>query len=867
MKFFFTTIIFVLLGILGLEAQTVLLETFDSTTVPTGWTRTQAVGDGWKFSTSADYDVANILDHTGNNGNYAWVDFSGNDANVVLESPIVNVSTLTTPFLEFYFESHSTRPLNPFNLMYLEAWNGTTWVNVHTFQGNTPFGWDHYEFNMTSYVYGGSNLRFRFRCESGGASNDYQNDLLLDDVRVMEAPPCPRPNNLVDSNITTSSVDLAWVENGTATSWQIQYGPQNFSLGSGTIVNATTNPTTITNLNPNSTYSAYVRSTCSANDTSQWVGPISFNTTCLTSSAPWRESFDRNSTPNCWTESGSESWNYSTSASFGAFNAGDHTGNNGNYAWIDGSSPFGSNQISNLETPFINVSTLSFPILSFWVFSNNPTDNTYNTLEVEVYDGANWNLMKTINSDQGNNWNNITLNLKSLNITGPIKARFKVTENSPGRSYYNDILIDDVEVKEAPNVGISAILGIQPTYCNIPVNIKLVVENRSAEVEKNVPWAIESNGAIIANGVIPTFNPNSMDTISLSLGNVGPIGSSAMIKAYTHYPPDQNSSNDTLTANMKVSYIGLAANITKQISCSGDTNGEITATSQNGLPPYSYTWSNSQTTAIATGLAAGTYTLTVTDSIGCSTTAALTISNPPVLNISTTATDLICNSNNSGNINTSVSGGVPNYSYQWSNGSVSPQLVNATAGTYTVSITDVNGCQLIDTVTLAEPTALVTTVQDNGNGTATTTVSGGTAPYTYQWSPNLNNQTTATATGLVDNNIYYVVVTDANGCKDVFSFKASVVVGTNPIGIAKNEEAKLTPNPASYTSFLDLKNVAGQISITITNTTGQVVFQQKAIIATGDLIELPVKQLNAGMYVVQATNGSNKWVKKLVVIK
>lgn len=864
MKLLFTTFLFLLLGSLGLHAQTVLLETFDNSSVPAGWTRTQTTGDGWKFSTSAGYDVSAILDHTGNGGNYAWVDFSSSDAGVILEAPVVDVSTLTTPYLQFYFESHYSGTLNPFNIMYLEAWNGTTWVIVNTFQGNTPFGWDEYGFNMTPYIYNGSDIRFRFRCEEGGAGSDFYNDLLLDDVEVMELPTCPKPSNLTATNLTASGADIAWVENGTATNWEIQYGPQGFMLGTGTTISTTTNPTTLTTLNASSTYGVYVRSICGPGDTSQWTGPVTFATACATITPPWIESFNGGSTPICWTESGSEPWRYNTFAGYAAANAGDHTGNNGNYAWIDGSSPSGPNQISTLETPFIDASVLASPLLSFWIFSHNPTDNTYNTLEVEVYDGANWNLMQTINTDQGPTWNNVAIGLAGLNITGPIKARFTITENSPGTSFYNDILIDDIEVKEAPNVGVNAILGVQPVYCNSAVNVDVVVENKSSNTEGDVPWAVESDGIIIASGVITTLGPNAMDTIPLSLGGVGPAGPNAMIKVFTYYAPDQTYSDDTVTATMGMSYTGVSASVSSQVGCAGGTNGEIMAMGQNGILPYDYAWSGGQTTATATGLAAGTYSLTVTDSIGCSTTAVLTLNDPPVMNMTATGTDLTCNGDNSGMVSTSVSGGIPGYTYMWSNGAMSPQLMNAAAGTYTVTVTDANGCELVETVTLTEPTAVVAMVQDNGNGTATAMASGGTAPYTYQWDPNANNQTTATATGLVDGDVYYVVVTDADGCTDVFSFQASVLVSTT--SVANREDIEVFPNPTTGNAFLDLKTTTGEVALSITNATGQVVFQQTSVV-TGQVVELPTAKLAAGVYAIQATNGNNKWTKKLIVIK
>lgn len=262
------------------SAQIIFSESFDGTTTPAGWTQTATTGDGWKFSTGAGYDVSATLDHTGNGGNYAWIDFSGTDVGVILEFPIVNVSALTTPYLEFYHESHYTGTLTPFNFLYLEAWDGTTWNIVQTFQGNTPFGWDKYGFNLSAYIYNGTDVRLRFRGESGGSSSDFYNDLLLDDITISELPTCPAPGNLSVSNVLSTSADLAWVETGSATNWEIEYGAAGFAQGTGTVVATTNNPFSLTGLNSNTDYSFYVRSVCAPNDTSFWTGPANFLTPC-----------------------------------------------------------------------------------------------------------------------------------------------------------------------------------------------------------------------------------------------------------------------------------------------------------------------------------------------------------------------------------------------------------------------------------------------------------------------------------------------------------------------------------------------------------------------------------------------------------
>ena len=202
--------------------------------------------------------------------------------------------------------------------------------------------------------------------------------------------------------------------------------------------------------------------------------------------------------------------------------------------------------------------------------------------------------------------------------------------------------------------------------------------------------------------------------------------------------------------------------------CNGDSNGSATVTATGGVAPYTYLWSGGQTTAIATGLLAGAYTVTVTDANGYTTTANGVVNEPLILVSSAAATDALCNGDSNGSATVTVTGGTMPYTYLWSNGQTAATATGLTAGVYSVIITDANGCTAISGITVNEPTVLLsggvttTDVLCNGtsNGTASITISGGTMPYAYLWS---DGQTTATATGLASG-VYSVTVTDANGC-------------------------------------------------------------------------------------------------------
>ena len=110
---------------------------------------------------------------------------------------------------------------------------------------------------------------------------------------------CPQPSNLSASNITATQADLSWDENGTATAWNIEYGPAGFTLGQGTTVAVTNNPYTLTALNYSTDYDFYVQADCGNGDTSTWSGPFSFTTLCpVSQNLPYSIDFDSNAY--CW---------------------------------------------------------------------------------------------------------------------------------------------------------------------------------------------------------------------------------------------------------------------------------------------------------------------------------------------------------------------------------------------------------------------------------------------------------------------------------------------------------------------------------------------------------------------------------------
>ncbi|MBI2967250.1 MAG: SprB repeat-containing protein, partial [Bacteroidetes bacterium] len=204
------------------------------------------------------------------------------------------------------------------------------------------------------------------------------------------------------------------------------------------------------------------------------------------------------------------------------------------------------------------------------------------------------------------------------------------------------------------------------------------------------------------------------------------------------------------------------------VSCFGGNDGTAAVTAAGGTPPYSYLWNNGETDSSAGAVGSGSYTVTVTDANGCTSTASASISQPTLLSSLITAADVSCLGGNNGSASVTVSGGTPAYTYLWSSGQTTSAISGLTAGIYTATVTDANGCSLTQTDSLSQPSsALASSVNQTNvscfggsDGTAAVTAAGGTPSYTYLWG---DGQTTSTISGLTEGN-YIAVVTDANGC-------------------------------------------------------------------------------------------------------
>ncbi|MFM8949371.1 MAG: gliding motility-associated C-terminal domain-containing protein, partial [Bacteroidota bacterium] len=317
---------------------------------------------------------------------------------------------------------------------------------------------------------------------------------------------------------------------------------------------------------------------------------------------------------------------------------------------------------------------------------------------------------------------------------------------------------------------------------------------------------------------------------------------------YTVLITDQNGCQDSasVTISQPSIALGLSSTQTTPVSCNSGANGAIDLTVTGGTLPYVYSWSNGATSEDISGLAAGTYTVSVTDANGCTSSLTVNISQPQnALSLSTVSVaNVDCFGGTNGNIDLNVSGGTSPYTYLWSNGSVSEDLNGITAGTYTVSVVDANGCDGTATININQPanplsnTVSVTQQVNcfNGNdGSVDLTVNGGTLPYVYSWS---NGSTTEDLSGL-SAGVYTVLITDQNGCQD----SASVTI--------LQPQDSLLANLTSSQQVNCFAGSDGTIDLSTTGGTSPYSFSWSNGAITEDLAGL-----TAGSYTVSITDAN-----------
>ena len=297
---------------------------------------------------------------------------------------------------------------------------------------------------------------------------------------------------------------------------------------------------------------------------------------------------------------------------------------------------------------------------------------------------------------------------------------------------------------------------------------------------------------------------------------------------------------DTFTVNQPPQS-AVVTPVIANVSCFGGSNGAVQITVVGPNPPFSYAWSNGATTEDIFNLVPGAYTNTITDAVGCVTSYTANVTQPAApLSMVSVDTDVLCFAQNTGSIDLSVFGGVAPYTYVWNNSASTQDIQSLAAGIYSVLITDANGCQAPFSTQITQPPAPITSFVATTNvlcfgqstGAIDLTVSGGTAPYLYNWS----NGFTSQDINALPIGFYSVLVTDANGC--THNASANIYQPAAPVNVS----TVLTP--VSCFNFSD-----GSIAVTISGGTPSYFLSWSNGATTNT-----INNLSAGFYALQVTD-------------
>ena len=304
------------------------------------------------------------------------------------------------------------------------------------------------------------------------------------------------------------------------------------------------------------------------------------------------------------------------------------------------------------------------------------------------------------------------------------------------------------------------------------ISCEVVVTEPAALSATSVITDVTCNGANDGIIVVTATGGETPYSYLWNNGSTNKNRSNLAAGSYTVTVTDNNGATFELISTVNEP-AALTANCSAtDVTVNGTNDGSASAIANGGTAPYSYLWSNGETSSSLSNLAPGSYGVTVTDANGCTADCSATVNEPLPLTASTQSTDNLCNSANNGTADVTASGGVAPYTYLWSNGSTDASIINLLAGTYTATVTDANGATAQATAVIAEPSLLTATCSSNditifgaANGTASVTGNGGTKPYSYLWT---NGATTKNINGLSAGS-YVVYITDANGCSAMCS--------------------------------------------------------------------------------------------------
>ncbi|PZD79560.1 T9SS type A sorting domain-containing protein [Mesonia sp. K7] len=440
--------------------STVLDEDFEGAVgangLPAGWTETGLSTDGiWSVGNAAA--ASSIYFTYPGHTNFAYSNDDSCDCDKSADrliTPALDLSSLTAVELS-YAVLFSDIVVGETLTVEVSTDGGTTWTVEQSI--SVQAGWrDNQTLDLSAYA-GQSNVMISFLFND---ATNWAYGVGIDDVKVGPPPACITPANVQNTAVTATTADFSWDAEATATSgynWVVMADGDDPLLdtpvASGSVATGIT--AQATGLTSATDYDFYVQSDCGTNGTSDWSLKLDFTTACTTFTAPFLETFSTGTLPNCWSQSqiSGSGWDFN-GISWNVLQCStaptDHTTGTGttDFAAIDFSVP---DTGVVLEMPIIDVSALTVPQLSFYMYFCTAGYTPPNELYIEAYDGTTWVQVGFINTGSGSAWEEHSFVLTPYKVGNNVQLRFRAEESTDPDRYYGDMAIDDVEIKEAPS--------------------------------------------------------------------------------------------------------------------------------------------------------------------------------------------------------------------------------------------------------------------------------------------------------------------------------------------------------------------------------------------------------------------------------
>jgi len=413
------------------------------------------------------------------------------------------------------------------------------------------------------------------------------------------------------------------------------------------------------------------------------------------------------------------------------------------------------------------------------------------------------------------------------------------TENNLGAGNYSVEVTDD-----------NGCVTTESVTINEPTEISLTMSstNTDCSIDNGIATVSASGGT---GSYTYLWSPTGGTTSSISNLSAG---------TYIVTVEDQNGCQKTDTVEIEtVNGPVITVDSIEQVSCQGDSDGSISITVTGGNPGYNYSWTPSGgSSAVANNLTAGQYQVTVTDNAGCSTTEDFTLNEPTPISLNEVVSNANCGQSN-GSIQLNATGGTGQLTYDWSDGSLSGSDVNGlTSGTYSVEVTDENGCSIIESYIIELEGQIPLSIEPNpaviefGEEIQLESIVGGGSNETYIWTPS-NGLSCDTCPDPIaspsSTTTYYLTVTSEDGCTGTDSV---VVIVNLPCEGAFLPTMFSPNNDGTNDKLCILTNCAKTVNLEIFNRWGELVFHSTDL---GDCWDgtYKSKAVNSGVFVYKLT--------------